>query len=55
MFGQSETLYLAHMKMKGMEPTVGKKFPFKKNVFFGTTMKEAMDKGRAACGNDEAE
>lgn len=55
MLGQSGTLYLAHMNFSGMEPTVGKKFPFNKNVYFGATMKEAMDKGRAACGNDEAE
>ena len=55
MLGKTGTLYLAHMNMEGMEPTIGKKFPFNKNVFFGATMKEAMDKGRAACGNDEAE
>lgn len=55
MLGKSGTLYLAHMSMEDMEPTVGSKFPFNRNVFFGATMAEAMDKGRVACGNDEAE
>lgn len=55
MLGKSGTLYLAHMNMEDMEPTVGSKFPFNKNVFFGNTLKEAQDKARTACKGDDAQ
>ena len=53
MLGKSGTLYLAHMNMEGMEPTVGSKFPFNVRIRGGLNPSPLGEDLSMVCGYGE--